>query len=568
MSLSALLGRIFSRGTELELQGGIDFLAPLSATPNLETKRIEIEVSDPPVGVDVRAYGTVGTADDSGTLAAALTAAGEGGTVIIPAGVTVTVENVTVTSRTIRGPGTLKYKANATLPMLLITGADCCLGGLRIDGDSANQSGDVVAVALTDAPRFLLENARVESFRYKFLLTDPDSSPGGAVRDCSFVDCCQATSGDILGIRSSRWSITGCDFDGVTAAGHMIRFGHFDGSSTTPIVDSRVEGCSFYDSAEVGVVCELYTQGIEIVGNTFRELAQGVKCESAGDTVSGVNIIGNEFRDIALSTAFNWKVPGTFIGNRCYDCAGGIELGGDAIVEGNYLENCGSSSEGAIHLGTGWTGRWIIANNQIVSPVGSGIVIGSNGVTCTGNQIYDVTAAGKYGIDLDKAGHIVSDNVIDTVAAGATAMRLVSTCTESTVCGNKFRNLTGSGLSVSNSANLLTVLIKDNVGVPTPALLHTIATGAFSVGLSSYDCPTATEGAAASDDLDTMTPVTNLPIGHIVVLRDNSSSNDVTVKHGTGNIQLAGAADFAMADSSHRIALMWSGTFWQELWRN
>jgi 4-deoxy-L-threo-5-hexosulose-uronate ketol-isomerase len=122
------------------------------------------------------------------------------------------------------------------------------------------------------------------------LLTDPDSSPGGAVRDCSFVDCCQATSGDILGIRSSRWSITGCDFDGVTAAGHMIRFGHFDGSSTTPIVDSRVEGCSFYDSAEVGVVCELYTRGIEIVGNTFRELAQGVKCESAGDTVSVVNI--------------------------------------------------------------------------------------------------------------------------------------------------------------------------------------------------------------------------------------------------------------------------------------
>jgi hypothetical protein len=41
-SLAALLGRIFNRGTELELQGGLDFKAPLSATVNPTTQRIEI----------------------------------------------------------------------------------------------------------------------------------------------------------------------------------------------------------------------------------------------------------------------------------------------------------------------------------------------------------------------------------------------------------------------------------------------------------------------------------------------------------------------------------------------
>lgn len=41
---SSLLGKIFNRGTELELKGGLDFQSPLSATPNSSSGLIDINV--------------------------------------------------------------------------------------------------------------------------------------------------------------------------------------------------------------------------------------------------------------------------------------------------------------------------------------------------------------------------------------------------------------------------------------------------------------------------------------------------------------------------------------------
>lgn len=515
---------------------------------------------------DVRMYGTTGTTDDSATLTAALAAVATGGSVIVPAGVTLTVTNVTLNGKRITGPGTLKWKAGASTAMLTLSGTSPTLDGLTIDGESLDHSTNV-AVVTSSATQPRLNNLRILNFRYKFFLSDVANSPGGQVSSCYIYNCGQVTDCDIFGIRSSRWSFSQCDFEHVTAAGHMIRFGQYDIGTNVPVVDSRVTNCSFYDSVEVGIVCELYTQGIEIASCTFRTLDQGVKCENSGSTVSGVNIIGCEFRGLTLSTGFNWTVPGTFANNRCYDCACGIEIFKDAIVTGNYLENCGTSSEGAIHLFTGGSGRFIISNNMIVNPVGSGIVLGTANAVVQGNTIHNVSLAGKFGIDVDKDNQKVNNNVINTVAAGCTGLRVVSTCTNSQVTQNTFLNLTGSGLTVTNSASFLTCLVKDNIGIATLALDHNIVSGAFTIGLSSVDVVMNTEGGAATDDLDTMTATTNLPKGHIVVLRDNSSSNDVTVKHNTGNILLAGGADFTLLTSSYHIGLQWSGTKWQELWR-
>lgn len=47
----SLLGRIFSRGSELELMGGLDFKAPLSATPNPATGLIDITAESSGLGV-------------------------------------------------------------------------------------------------------------------------------------------------------------------------------------------------------------------------------------------------------------------------------------------------------------------------------------------------------------------------------------------------------------------------------------------------------------------------------------------------------------------------------------
>lgn len=503
---------------------------------------------------------------------AALDATGAGGAVQLPPG----LGNVEITTVALSGGRklwswggtTLKWVAAASTAMLTVTGTGCGIYNIGLNGNASAQVSNVVGVTLTTAPRFHMEGCEVTNFRYKFLLTDEggELSPDGSVIGCNIHDMGTVTDCDIFGVRCSRWLFAGNRFKDITALGHCIRFGLYN-AGPAAVVDSKVIGNSFNDSVEVGVVCEIYTQGVEIIGNTFRNLAQGVKCENAGSTVSGININNNEFRGLTLSTGFNWTVPGTYTNNRCYDCACGIELLKDAIVRGNYLENCGTSSEGAIHLFSGGSGRFDISGNTIVSPVGSGIVLGTANTECIGNTVYNVSTSGKYGIDVSGTNQNVCLNIIDTVAAGATGLRVVSTVTSSQVTGNKFLNITGSGLAVTNNANFLSCLVKDNAGVAPLSLDHTISSGAFSIGLSSVSVVMNTEGGAATDDLDTLTPTTNLPIGHIVILRDNSSSNDVTVKHNTGNIILVGGVDFAMLTSAYKIALMWSGTKWQELWR-
>jgi hypothetical protein len=70
-SLSALLGRIFSRGTELELQGGLNFASPLRATPNNDPNnpRIDVELDEsfelPEGAAGVREVAFVTTSNDT-----------------------------------------------------------------------------------------------------------------------------------------------------------------------------------------------------------------------------------------------------------------------------------------------------------------------------------------------------------------------------------------------------------------------------------------------------------------------------------------------------------------------
>lgn len=526
------------------------------------------------IGLDAASQGALPGATaavNSAAIQAALTLAPASSAVVISAPGTYDVTSITLTGGRgiLLGAGvTLNWATNTASPMFAVTGRGCFIKGGKLNGNGSNQSSSTVAVTLTLAPEFVLDGVDVTNFKYKFLLTDEggDLSPDGWVKNCRAHDMGLITDCDLFGVRSSRWLFENDRFKDITAAGHCIRFGLYN-AGPAAVVDSKVIGCSFNDSAEVGIVCELYTQGIEIIGNTFRNLLQGVKCESTGSTVSGVNIDNNEFRNLTLSTGFNWTVPGSYTNNRCYDCAAGIEILKDAIVRGNYLENCGTSSEGAIHLFSSGAGSFDISGNTIVNPVGSGIVLGTSNAVVIGNTIRNVSLAGKYGIDISGDNQKVNNNVINTVAAGATGMRVVSTCTNSQVTQNTFLNLTGAGLTATNSVSFLTCLVKDNIGVGTLALDHNIVSDAFSIGLSSVDVVMNTEGGAATDNLSTMTPTARLPIGHVVVLRDNSSSNDVTVKHGTGNILCAGAADFALLTSSYHMGLMWSGTNWQELWR-
>ncbi len=81
----------------------------------------------------------------------------------------------------------------------------------------------------------------------------------------------------------------------------------------------------------------------------------------------------------------------------------------------------------------------------------------------------------------------------------------------------------------------------------------TIASGAVTItGGSRYYLDT--EGAAATDDLDTISGGVD---GQILVLQDANSSHDVTVKNGTGNIKCG--SDKALTASEDMITLIDAG---------
>lgn len=77
-----------------------------------------------------------------------------------------------------------------------------------------------------------------------------------------------------------------------------------------------------------------------------------------------------------------------------------------------------------------------------------------------------------------------------------------------------------------------------------------------------------TEGGAATDNLDTITNHYQQN-GQKIIIRTNSGVRDVTVKHLTGNIYLAGSADFTLANNRYMLCLVWNTDYskWVEAWR-
>jgi hypothetical protein len=104
---------------------------------------------------------------------------------------------------------------------------------------------------------------------------------------------------------------------------------------------------------------------------------------------------------------------------------------------------------------------------------------------------------------------------------------------------------------------------KRSLIIPRTTGTLTIASGVITVTGSHHLIDT--EGGAATDDLDTINGGVD---GMIVVLRDASSSRDVTLKDGTGNLRLAG--DCTLANVGQMIMLMYceNEAFWQEISRS
>tara|TARA_R110002072_G_scaffold272393_2_gene432597 strand:+ start:129 stop:2168 length:2040 start_codon:yes stop_codon:yes gene_type:complete len=74
-----------------------------------------------------------------------------------------------------------------------------------------------------------------------------------------------------------------------------------------------------------------------------------------------------------------------------------------------------------------------------------------------------------------------------------------------------------------------------------------------------------TEGDTASDDL---VSILGGNTGDQIIIRQQNSGRTVTVKDGTGNIRLAGSADYLFPSTSSYLKLMRDGSNWQEISRS
>jgi hypothetical protein len=99
----------------------------------------------------------------------------------------------------------------------------------------------------------------------------------------------------------------------------------------------------------------------------------------------------------------------------------------------------------------------------------------------------------------------------------------------------------------------------DKLLVPTAGEL-TIATGVVAATGSRHTVDT--EADAAADDLVTISGGAD---GQVLILAPANAARVVTLKAGTGNIEIG--TDFVMDDAASRIALISNGTDWFELSR-
>ena len=89
-----------------------------------------------------------------------------------------------------------------------------------------------------------------------------------------------------------------------------------------------------------------------------------------------------------------------------------------------------------------------------------------------------------------------------------------------------------------------------------------VSSGAITVNRGYHRVDT--EGAAATDDLDT---IDGGILGMKLVLTSVSAGRDTTLKATGGNLRLTGAVDFTLANTASNIHLFFTGSLWLELSR-
>lgn len=181
-----------------------------------------------------------------------------------------------------------------------------------------------------------------------------------------------------------------------------------------------------------------------------------------------------------------------------------------------------------------------------ISDIGSGV--GYLYITSATSQIITSTLNTPQGAQQLVTNGLTGDSFADGSMASSAKKYYINADYSGTALPGDLTNAVEITQYISNRG----LQAKQYVASSTIASGVSTVTRKANISLINID----TEGAAASDDLDTIT-ITGYVDGDIVLLRGTNAARIVTVKNGTGNIFLANSLDFLTGTLRNTITLQY-----------
>jgi hypothetical protein len=295
----------------------------------------------------------------------------------------------------------------------------------------------------------------------------------------------------------------------------------------------------------------------------------------------------SDMDDSHILDCFAYNVGGTpafglQLKNVCTSCS----------IRGGGADNCVKGAGFGNDLAS--TG----VTNSIVSDVYlTGNVTAFLGAYCENNDIslpiVDMESAVENGVDLQDGaiGNSVSIKVAKNINASRSAIRLRSGATDNSVRVGVLENInTSAALVTCDSGAEYNYITLDRMTTPrtkasgelfsfTGDYNHFIYNGEEEVEYLTLATNVATARNMATkvislnvesgttDNLDTLTIGTNVE-GKTIILKAVNSANTIVCKHATGNLVLAGGADFSLTERRDSIMLVCFNGEWCEISRS
>jgi hypothetical protein len=379
----------------------------------------------------------------------------------------------------------------------------------------------------------------------------------------------------------------------------------FDGSSYISVMNNVFEntrhGVSLGSSATVGGI-NVY---ITITGNYSTGRDASLDCHEEADYVVFANnvcrgegkvsapsgIIFQGRNAVITGNTVNGNLNNGIIVQPLIELAGyeGMIVINDNLID---VQRNNIASANGIYYQAGNQPQWrplkgiAISGNIINGASGFGIyvqntansVLPADNISVNSNTITNCAVGIGFRTDA-VAGTIsnisITGNTITNTASSAegiifrpnVAGNLIS---NATVVGNTFSlGASSTGVDLVGSGTCSGIVIASNVyaNVTTPVDTNfqtlTIAAGVVTLTSRFSFLRIDTEGAAASDDLDT---INGAEFGQVITFAANNTARTVVFKDGTGNLRLAG--DFSLDNTEDSITCVFNGTNWLEIARS